>query len=83
MSDPIFQNGLQDLVRGIRSNKRDPKTFISQQIVEIKNELKSTDTYIKAEAVNNNDDTMTNKMIVLYNSTSLLICFLVCTYIGS
>lgn len=51
MTDPIFQNALQDLVRGIRTHKRDPTTFISQQIVEIKNELKSTDTYIKAEAV--------------------------------
>lgn len=51
--DPIFQKTLQDLVKGIRSHKKDPNvsTYISQAIVDIKNELKSTDPYIKAEAV--------------------------------
>ncbi len=51
MSDPIFQNTLQDLVKGIRSHKKDPSIYISQQIADIKVELKSTDVYLKAEAV--------------------------------
>ncbi len=51
MSDPIFQSTLQDLVKGIRSHKKDLSLYISQQIADIKNELKSTDTYLKAEAV--------------------------------
>eukprot|EP00981_Chlorochromonas_danica_P013206 scaffold5974_cov158-Ochromonas_danica.AAC.7 len=52
MSDPIFQRTLQDLVKGIRSHKKDTSSFISQAIVDIKNELKSTDPFIKAEAMN-------------------------------
>ena len=51
MSDPIFQRGLQDLIKGIRSHKKDPSAFVSQSIVEIKSELRSTDPFIKAEAV--------------------------------
>ncbi len=49
----IFQKNLQDLVKGIRSHKKDVSPFISQAIVEIKSELKSTDHYTKAEAVRN------------------------------
>eukprot|EP01038_Epipyxis_sp_PR26KG_P013128 gene13128-17595_t len=51
MSDPIFQKGLQDLIKGIRANKRDLSPYISQSIAEIKQELRSTDSFIKAEAV--------------------------------
>lgn len=51
MSDPIFQKSLQDLIKGIRSNKRDVGTYISHSIAEIKIELKSTDPFLKAEAV--------------------------------
>ena len=49
--DPLFQNSLQDLIKGIRNNKKDPSVFISQQIAEIKIELRSTDVHLKAEAV--------------------------------
>ena len=52
MSDPIFQTSLQDIIKGIRSHKKDPSSFISQVIAEIKSEMKSTDSFIKAEAVN-------------------------------
>lgn len=52
-NDPIFQKSLQDIIKGIRNSKRDPATFISQTISEIKNELKSTDPFIKSEAVRN------------------------------
>ena len=51
MSDPIFQRGLQDLVKGIRAHKKDASVFISQQIAEIKIELRSTDPFLKSEAV--------------------------------
>lgn len=51
MSDPIFQRSMQDLVKGIRSHKRDTSVFISEAIQEIKQELRSTDVFIKAEAV--------------------------------
>ncbi len=51
MSDPIFQRGLLDLIKGIRSHKKDGSTYISQAITEIKAELRSTDAFIKAEAV--------------------------------
>mmetsp|Transcript_26522 Transcript_26522/g.39397 ORF Transcript_26522/g.39397 Transcript_26522/m.39397 type:complete len:1304 (-) Transcript_26522:111-4022(-) len=47
----MFQKNLQDIVKGIRSQKRDPSSFISQSIAEIKAELQSTDPFIKAEAV--------------------------------
>jgi AP-3 complex subunit delta-1 len=50
MSD-IFQKTLQDLIKGIRSQKRDPASFVSQAILEIKNELKSVDPFTKTEAV--------------------------------
>ena len=47
----IFQKTLQDLVKGIRSQKRDVSPYISKVIVEIKSELRSTDQFTKAEAV--------------------------------
>lgn len=53
MSDPIFQGTLQDMIKGIRSNKKDPSSFISKEIADIKTELRSTDPFLKAEAVRN------------------------------
>lgn len=51
MADPIFQKSLQDLVKAIRAHKKDPSAFISQAIAEIKTELKTTDPFLKSEAV--------------------------------
>jgi hypothetical protein len=51
MSVSLFQKSLQDLVKGIRTHKRDPSAFISQGIAEIKQELKTTDPFVKAQAV--------------------------------
>ena len=45
----MFEKSLQDLVKGIRSHKRDPSAFISQSIQEIKLELRNTDPFIKAQ----------------------------------
>jgi AP-3 complex subunit delta-1 len=50
-NDPIFQRGLQDLIKGIRSHKKDPSAFISQAMVNIKIELRSTDPFLKTEAI--------------------------------
>jgi AP-3 complex subunit delta-1 len=47
----VFQKSLQDLVKGIRNHKKDVSPYISQSIVEIKSELRSTDPFTKAEAV--------------------------------
>ncbi|GLE02153.1 hypothetical protein PINS_up010991 [Pythium insidiosum] len=47
----MFEKNLQDLVKGIRSAKGDVNIYISQCLQEIKNELKSTDPFLKAEAV--------------------------------
>jgi AP-3 complex subunit delta-1 len=51
MSDPIFQRSLQDLIKGIRSHKRDSAAFISQSIADVKVELRSTDPFLKSEAI--------------------------------
>lgn len=45
----MFEKSLQDLVKGIRSHKRDPSAFISQAIQEIKQELRSVDPFVKAQ----------------------------------
>jgi AP-3 complex subunit delta len=46
----MFEKTLQDLVKGIRANKRDPGAFISQAIAEIKVELKNVDPFIKVSS---------------------------------
>jgi AP-3 complex subunit delta len=52
MSDLIFQNNLQDLIKGIRSHDRQGlSSYISQSIGDIKQEIKSTDSFVKAEAI--------------------------------
>ena len=50
-TDPIFQKSLQDVIKGIRAHKRDAGAFISQLIADIKVELKSTDPFVKGEAI--------------------------------
>lgn len=47
----MFEKTLQDVVKGIRANKRDPSDFISTAIAEIKVELRSSDAFVKAQAV--------------------------------
>ena len=69
MSDPIFQKGLQDLIKGIRSHKKDPSAFISQAMASIKIELRSTDPFLKTEAVRN----MTT-FVRLLRSTERMLC---------
>jgi AP-3 complex subunit delta len=47
----IFQKTLNDLVKGIRSHKNNPAEYISQMIMECKQELHTTDPYLKSEAI--------------------------------
>ncbi len=47
----IGQKSLTDLVRGIRSNKKNESQYISQALQEIKEELRSNDTQKKSVAV--------------------------------
>ena len=47
----MFEKSLQDIVKGIRANKRDPSTYISQVISECKKELRDSDPFIKALAI--------------------------------
>lgn len=51
MTELMYQKTLQDLVKGIRANKKDPSPFISTTIAEIKLELRSPDPRVKAQAV--------------------------------
>ena len=51
MTDLIFQCTLQDLIKGLRKEKNNASTFISQSIADAKSELRSGDPFIKAEAV--------------------------------
>jgi len=48
----MFEKTLTDVVKGIRASKRDTALYISQCIAEIKQEINSTDLYVKANALN-------------------------------
>ncbi len=47
----FFNKSMQDMVKGIRANKRDPKPYVSQVIAECKKELREVDPSAKAEAI--------------------------------
>ncbi|CAI5745231.1 unnamed protein product [Peronospora destructor] len=47
----MFEKNLQDLVKGIRSSKGDGTLYIAQALQEIKAELRSTDPFLKAQAI--------------------------------
>jgi len=47
----MFEKSLQDLVKGIRANKKNESQYIAGAIVEIKKELANTDPFVKAQAV--------------------------------
>lgn len=57
----MFEKTLQDVVKGIRANKRDPSDYISATIADIKMELKSSDAFIKAQAVSRPPATQTDQ----------------------
>ena len=43
----MFHKNLADLVKGLRSHKKDERQFIAACLKEIKEELKSTDNELK------------------------------------
>jgi len=47
----MFETSLSDMVKGIRAHKRDPSTYISTSILQIKKELVSTDMFTKSNAL--------------------------------
>lgn len=47
----VFSTDLGDLVRGIRANKKNPSKYISDQIQQIREELKQDDIAKKANAI--------------------------------
>ena len=47
----VFSTDLGDLVRGIRANKKNPSKYISDQIQQIREELKQDDIVKKANAI--------------------------------
>jgi len=48
---PMWERTLQDLVRGLRANKKDESKFISKAVDEIRQEIKTDDMELKAGAV--------------------------------
>ena len=47
----MWERTLQDLIRGLRANKKDEAKFIAQAVDEIRKEVKSKDMDLKAAAV--------------------------------
>ena len=47
----MFEKTLQDIVKGIRTSRRDTTLYISQCIAEIKDEINSKDMFVKANAL--------------------------------
>lgn len=47
----MWERTLQDLIRGMRANKKDEAKFISQAMDEIRKEIRSKDMELKAAAV--------------------------------
>jgi AP-3 complex subunit delta len=47
----MWERTLQDLVRGLRANKKDEAKFISSAVDEIRREIRSDDMELKAGAV--------------------------------
>ena len=47
----MWERTLQDLVRGLRANKKDEGKFIAQVVDEIRKEIKGKDMELKAGAV--------------------------------
>lgn len=47
----MWERTLQDLIRGLRANKKDEAKFINQAVDEIRQEIRSKDMELKAGAV--------------------------------
>ena len=47
----MWERTLQDLIRGLRANKKDEAKFIAQAVDEIRREIRGKDMELKAGAV--------------------------------
>lgn len=47
----MWERTLQDLIRGLRANKKDESKFIAQAVNEIRREVSSKDMELKAGAI--------------------------------
>jgi AP-3 complex subunit delta-1 len=47
----MWERSLQDLIRGLRSNKKDEATFVNKAVEEIREEIKNKDMELKAGAI--------------------------------
>lgn len=47
----MWERTLQDLIRGLRANKKDESKFIAKAVDEIRQEIKTDDMELKAGAV--------------------------------
>ncbi len=47
----MWERTLQDLIRGLRANKKDESKFIARAVDEIRSEIRSDDMDLKAGAV--------------------------------
>jgi AP-3 complex subunit delta len=47
----MWERTLQDLIRGLRANKKDEAKFLAQAVDEIRKEIKNKDMELKAAAV--------------------------------
>jgi hypothetical protein len=47
----MFEKSLTDLIRGIRANKKNEQKYVSACLQEIRNEVKSNDIDVKANAI--------------------------------
>lgn len=65
----MWERTLQDLIRGLRANKKDEAKFIAKAVDEIRQEIKSDDMELKAGAVMK----LTYVRGVLYWGLSILI----------
>ena len=63
----MWERTLQDLVRGLRANKKDETKFIAKAVDEIRQEIKSDDMELKAGAV----------LKLTYVRTSQLSCYII------
>ncbi|KAF9160954.1 AP-3 complex subunit delta [Actinomortierella ambigua] len=47
----LFSHSLTDLIRGLRHHKKDEQAYIAKEITNIRKELRSNDTDLKAQAI--------------------------------
>ena len=66
----MWERTLQDLIRGLRANKKDEAKFIAQAVDEIRKEIKGEDMELKAGAVLKL--TYVRSRTFLHQSTSLI-----------